>query len=107
MFCPKCGYALVLKHLESGRDELYCARGDMSLSLAMWQKFEERYGPRAAQQPTNPPVDQHFHGGLRWFCPGDGEHLNAQLECTKCGKHLRDLAYQLIEFHPHKAVMVK
>ncbi len=102
MFCPKCGRALVLKHFGSGKGELYCVQGEMGLSLSMQQKFEERYEPHAAPQPPNPPFHAQPHGGLQWFCPGDGERLNAQLECSTCGNHLRDLAYPLIEFHPHK-----
>lgn len=102
MFCPKCGHLLVLKHVESGRDELYCVPGDMGLSLVMQQKFEERYGPNPTPQSSNPPFHKQFHGGFHWFCPGDGKPLNAQLECSTCGKHLRDLVFPLVELHPHK-----
>lgn len=102
MFCPKCGRALILKPFGIGRDELYCAQGEMGLSLAVQQKFEERYGPHAAPPSPNPPFHVQLHGGLQWFCPGDGERLNAQLECSTCGKHLRDLVHPLVEFHPHK-----
>jgi DNA-directed RNA polymerase subunit M/transcription elongation factor TFIIS len=102
MFCPKCGNRLLLKHSERGREELYCAAGEMGLSPVMQQKFEERYGPNSLPQSSHPPFHQQFHGGLQWFCPGDGEPLNAQLECPRCEKHLRDLVYQLVELHPHK-----
>lgn len=103
MFCPKCGNLLVLKHfVEYKSDELYCEKGDMLLSKWMQQKLEQRYGPHATPQSPNPPFDKQFHGGLHWFCPGDGEKLNEQLECSKCGKHLRDLVYPLIEVHPHQ-----
>lgn len=102
MFCPKCGHALVLKQGGSGRNELYCVQGEMGLSLAMQQKFEERYGSNVVPQSPNPPFHPQVHGGLRWFCPGDGKRLNVQLECPKCGKHLRDLVYPLVELHPHK-----
>jgi ribosomal protein S27AE len=101
MFCPKCGNPLLLKHSANGRDELYCGKGDMGLSQVMRQKFEERYGHPGVPQSPNPPFDKQFHGGFHWFCPGDGEQLNAQLECSTCGKHLRDLVYPLVEFHPH------
>lgn len=49
------------------------------------------------------PLEQQFHlyGGFHWFCPGDGELLNAQLECHICGKHIRDLFVLLVELHPH------
>jgi len=102
MFCPKCGHVLVLKHFGSGGNELYRVQGDMSLSLTMQQKFEERYGSNVAPQSPNTPFHPQFHGELPWFCPHDGERLNAQLECSKCGRHLRDLVYPLIELHPHK-----
>ena len=102
MFCPKCGNPLLLKHSESGREELYCVAGKMGLSPAMQQKFEERYGPNPMPQSSHPPFNQQSYGGLHWFCPGDGEPLNAQLECPRCEKHLRDIVYQLVELHPHK-----
>lgn len=101
MFCPKCGDPLLLKHYENGKVGLYCLKGEMSLSPAMQQRFEERYGPNPLPQSPNPPFNQHIRGGIHWFCPGDGEPLNAQLECPKCGKHLRDLLYPLVEVHPH------
>ncbi len=102
MFCPKCGHPLLLKHYENGRDELYCVQGEMGLSPVMQQKFEERYGSNPIPQSSNPPFNQQVHVGLQWFCPGDGQPLNAQLECPRCEKHLRDLVYPLIELHPHK-----
>jgi hypothetical protein len=102
MFCPKCGHRLQVQDAESGKGEWYCVAGEMGLSPALQQRFEERYGPHKASQSPDPPFNQHVHGGLQWFCPGDGEPLNAQLACAKCGKHLRDLVYPLVEFHPHK-----
>ncbi len=101
MFCPKCGNPLLLKHNANGREELYCVQGNMGLSQVVQQKFEERYRQNAAPPFPNPPFNQQFHRGFHWFCPGDGERLNAQLECSICGKHLRDLVYPLVEFHPH------
>lgn len=102
MFCPKCGRALVLKQVGSGRKELYCVQGEMGLSLAMQQTLEVLYGPNAVPQSPNPPFHPQVHRGLHWFCPGDGERLDVQLGCSKCGKHLRDLVYPLVELHPHK-----
>jgi hypothetical protein len=102
MFCPKCGNPLIPKQLENGSSELYCTMGDMYVSQRLQQKLEERYGPYPLYQSPNPPFNQRFHGGIHWFCPGDGERLTAELECQKCGKHLRDLVYTLVELHPHK-----
>jgi hypothetical protein len=102
MFCPKCGAVLLLKPSESAGEELYCAKGKMGLAPLIQRAFEERYGSNAVLQSPNPPFHSQFHGGLHWFCPGDGERLNARLECSTCGKHLRDLVYQLVEFHPHE-----
>ena len=93
MFCPKCGNLLLLKHSENGRDELYCIQGEMGLSSAMQQKFEERYGSSPLPQSSNPPFSQQFHGGLHWFCPGDGELLNAHLECHRCEKASGDKSH--------------
>lgn len=101
MFCPKCGNPLLPKRSANGRDELYCVKGAMGLSQVMQQKFEERYRQNATPQFPNPPFDQQVHGGFYWFCPGDGERLNAHLECPTCGKHLRDLVPPLVELHPH------
>lgn len=28
--------------------------------------------------------------------------LNEHAECSRCGRHLRDLVYHLIELHPHR-----
>ena len=102
MFCPKCGHPLLAKDAESGKGEWYCAAGEMGPSHVLQQRFEERYGPHAVSQSSDPPFNRQLHGGLQWFCPGDCGSLNAQLECSKCGKHLRDLVYPLVEFHPHQ-----
>ena len=102
MFCPKCGQTLLLKFSKSGRNELYCVQGEMALSQALRQTFEERYGSSPLPQSSHPPFHSLFHSSLHWFCPGDGEPLNAHLECPRCGKHLRDVVSQLVELHPHK-----
>jgi ssDNA-binding Zn-finger/Zn-ribbon topoisomerase 1 len=101
MFCPKCGNPLVLKHYANEREELFCVKGEMGLSQVMRQTFEERYQQHASSQSPNPPFHPQFHSGFHWFCPGDGEQLNAHLECPACGKHLRDQVFQLVEKHPH------
>lgn len=101
MFCPKCGDILVLKHHAQGFDEFYCVKGDMGLSKELQSKFEERYRSDVLPQSSRPAFNPQFHRGLRWFCPGDGERLNAELECPKCGKHLRDVVFVLVEIHPH------
>lgn len=101
MFCPKCGSPLVLEQFSGGREELYCLKGDMGLSQVVRQKLEERYcNPKG--KPPLLPVNRRIRWGGRWFCPGDGEVLNEWLECNKCGKHISDVAYALIELHPHK-----
>ncbi|HLZ63155.1 MAG TPA: hypothetical protein VKR06_39995 [Ktedonosporobacter sp.] len=92
----------LVKHDENGREELYCVKGDMGLSQVVRHKFEERYGAHPAPQSPNSPFHYQFDGGLRWFCPGDGQQLDARLACPKCGKHLQDLVHALTDLHPHK-----
>jgi hypothetical protein len=85
----------------------------MWLSADLQARLEHRYGavdaaatgpvhPSAARPPV--PVAPQVHGGLHWYCPGDGAPLNANLDCPQCGKHLRDLVYVLVELHPHRPV---
>jgi hypothetical protein len=105
MFCPKCGTRLSAKVSEAGGPELCCLPGDMCLSQDLQSRLELRYGPVAAGPLSAlPPFSQLLHGGVHWYCPGDGTPLNAELECPQCGKHLRDLVYVLIELHPHRPV---
>jgi len=69
MYCPKCGQPLVLKHVESGRDELYCVQGDMGLSLDMQRTFEERYRANPMPQSPNPPFSCLTSlASSAWFC---------------------------------------
>ena len=106
MFCPKCGTPLTMRQWPSGRPGLYCELGDMGLSQHLRETLEKRYGPEetnAVQSPL-PPYSRKWHGGIHWFCPGDGAPLNDHLECPQCGKHLRDLVYTLIEQHPHRPI---
>lgn len=90
-----------LESIESGRDELYCVAGNMILLSVIQQEFAQRYGPHTQPQSSDPPFHPQFHGGLHWFYPDNGKPLNAQLECSTCGKHLSDLVIPLIELHPH------
>jgi hypothetical protein len=101
MFCPHCGDPLVLKSAIGGREDPYCVRGDMYLSQVVRRKLEERFCNPEGTEPVL-PVSRRFRPGGHWFCPGDGEVLDEYLECSKCGKHINDLAYMLIELHPHK-----
>jgi hypothetical protein len=102
MFCPKCGAVFLSRFSEHGIEELCCEKGKMSLSPIMQRKFEERYRANAIVPFGDSASHQHVHSEFHWFCPGDGERLNGRLECLKCGKHLRDLFYQLVELHSHE-----
>jgi len=106
MYCPKCGTPFVTRlDAQSGAFYLYCEVGEMALSPKLQEALDYRYGesapprlvssPRPAPSPTFP----HEWG---WYCPGCGVSLNGWLECPRCGKRLRDLAYQLVERHPHR-----
>ena len=76
----------------------------MGLSLKLQEVLDQRYGenapPHIVQQPP-PAASPTFPHEWGWHCPGCGIPLNGWLECPRCGKHLRDLAYQLVELHPH------
>ncbi len=94
-----------------GERELCCLPGNMCLSRDLQNQLERRYGASAADSTQTSqtsrlavPFSPQIHSGLRWYCPGDGASLNAELECPKCGKHLRDLVYVLVELHPHLPV---
>jgi len=105
MYCPKCGTTLVSRRdAGHGVGYLYCEPGDMGLSLKLQDVLDHRYGENApphgmpSPHPVPSPTFPHEWG---WYCPGCGVPLNGWLECPRCGKHLRDLAYQLVELHPH------
>jgi ssDNA-binding Zn-finger/Zn-ribbon topoisomerase 1 len=108
MFCPKCGIQLRVQLSAHGRRELCCLPGNMCLSQDLQARFEQRYGAAAADsaRPTRSSVlvPPQVYGSLHWYCPGDGIPLNAELECPQCGKHLRDMVYDLVELHPHRPV---
>jgi len=106
MYCPKCGTALVTRQdMRHGDTYLYCEPGEMVLSRSVQEALDHRYGanapPSVVQQvrPAPSPTYPHEWG---WYCPGCGVPLDGWLECPRCGKHLRDLAYQLVELHPHR-----
>ena len=105
MYCPKCGTPLVTRRDEqSSASFLYCEPGEMPLSLKLQEVFDHRYGGAApadfAKSPRPAPSPTFLHEWA-WYCPGCGVPLNGRLECPHCGKHLRDLAYYLVERHPH------
>lgn len=104
MFCPKCGALLIPREDTYIREgTFYCAPGDMWLSGRMACILKLRYDAPEGDQPQSPlpAFNREFHGSLLWYCPGCGVRLNEHLECPRCGKHVRDLVYHLIELHPH------
>jgi len=81
-----------------GAAVFYCEPGDMLTSEVVTQRLRERFGPDRA-----PPLGDVPRMRVRgWFCPGCGQPLNADLECASCRTHIRDLAYQFVELHPHR-----
>ncbi len=55
----------------------------------------------AAQSPL-PEFSPQFHRGLRWFCPACGVRTSENLECPRCGRHLRAFVRPLVELHPYE-----
>lgn len=106
MFCPKCGALMSVQVRLGETSELCCTQGEMCLSPDMQRRLEQRFAPELAGTPMSPQpaYNRQLHGGLGWYCPGDGTRLNDQLECPQCGKHIRDLVWALIELHPHRPV---
>lgn len=95
MFCPKCGAEFVRRE-----GELTCVRGDMPLSRYLEKLLTERYSRHVPSPHAGKPSSQPH----RWYCPGCGIPIGADLQCMECQQSLEDLLYQLVEFHPHRAV---
>jgi hypothetical protein len=105
MYCPKCGTPLVIRQdADSSASSLFCEPGEIPLSLKLHEVLDHRYGeisPADLEQSPRPAPSPTFPHEWGWYCPGCGVPLNGWLECAHCGKHLRDLVYQLVERHPH------
>lgn len=106
MFCPKCGAVLESRwDAYVQRDVLCCVPGDMPMSANVTDKLMQRFGPPSSADTPQSPLPAYsalLHGGCQWYCPGCGIRLNDHLECTRCGHHLRDLMFILVELHPHR-----
>lgn len=77
-----------------------CTTGDMPLSRAVNATLTERF-------PTPRPRPAGVESGRRpgrWFCPGCGVPLSAEMTCSMCGTSIRDLLFPLVELHPHADV---
>jgi hypothetical protein len=104
MFCPKCGAALIDRHTTLG-ETYHCVPGDLTFSMVVARALRHRYAEASGAsvpQLRKLPYQSHSHDALEWYCPGCGVRLNPDLACDRCGRHLRDLAYDLIELHPHR-----
>lgn len=92
MYCPYCGREMALV-----RDVFACVAGDMPLSAAMHAALTEQF-PMHRPRPAGVEVGNRL---TRWFCPGCGVSLGAEMICPSCGGSLRDQLFQLVELHPH------
>jgi len=101
MFCPKCGVPLTPR--EAPYPSFYCAPGEMEMSARLAGTLVQRYGETADSAPQSalPAFNRQIHGSLRWYCPGCGVRLNDHLECPRCGQHVRDLVFDVVELHSH------
>src|SRR5690242_9415664 len=103
MYCPRCGD--VLKTSESG--EVFCERGQMSLSQHLYQRLAECYVENLRR-----PKDVVFihkgkpHSvGSPWYCPGCGIEIHESspgtLVCAKCTRSIVEFVRELVELAPH------
>ncbi len=66
------------------------------MTAALDDTFGEESDPAA-----QPPLPARYRWGGRWFCPACGVRTDEDLECPRCGRHLRAFAFPLQELHPH------
>lgn len=93
MYCPHCGREMsLIKGVPT------CLMGDMPLSRDLHAALIERF-PAQRTRPVGIKVGLRL---ARWFCPGCGVPLAAELSCPECGHNLRDLFFQLVDLHPHR-----
>jgi hypothetical protein len=90
LFCPRC--AAPMQRIGS---EITCAAGGMGLSLAMAGALLSRFGSHIQISALPPPA------GADWYCPACRVPMTHDVKCSECGGTLKDLRYQLVEFHPH------
>ncbi len=91
LFCPFCAAPMQ----RVGR-ELTCVIGEMSLSRRLETILLERFGGRARGDAPQPAR------GAALYCPACRAPLGEDLTCAACAGTIRDLRFQLIEFHPHR-----
>ena len=95
MFCPFCGDTLVLR-----KGEMYCPTGDMELAHVLSQSLTACYADITSPKRIN--FTPNYRGGADQFCPGCGIKVDKEFNCPHCGKSVKELIYQLVEFHPHR-----
>ena len=73
MYCPYCGREMAMI------DGVFtCDAGDMPLSTAMHATLTERF-PTHRPRPAGVEVGRRL---TRWFCPGCGVPLDAEMTCA-------------------------
>ena len=96
MFCPKCAAKLVVAD-----GELKCSATMVGFSPLMERALSDRFGnhlPSKNQGVTSIATNS-------WYCPGCGVLLDIDMRCPCCRLSLKDLHYQLVEFHPHRDIV--
>lgn len=87
-----------------GGKTLECLHGGMELSIALHATLVEVFVERRRRAKTLP-----IRCGGEWFCPGCGVRMVAgdqHVRCPRCGEHLDEVLFQLVEVHPHRQLLL-
>lgn len=79
---------------------LECVPGRMELSAVLRDGLVEVFVERRRSAKR-----VAFRWGGQWFCPGCGVPMlvdDEHVRCPRCGEHLDEFVYQLVEIHPHR-----
>jgi hypothetical protein len=93
MYCFHCGKTM---RLIDG--VLTCTAGQMPLSANLQGVLRETFPAERFPCSVRAPLKLSWAPGI--FCPGCGVELSDWV-CPKCSTHLKNLAFAIVELHPH------